>query len=392
MKHKKIILSIISLICLCVISFFTTYKIAEHKDKQVFNQNTSGEVKNVTEAAPPPAGESKKPLEQTKPIENTPAKPKISEVTISSVGDCTIGWDDKSAYSGSLKQVFKDKGEDYSYFFKNVAHIFKEDDITTANLETTFTDSTKKVEKKFNFKAPADYAKSLTLGSIEAVTIANNHTMDYSYEGLEDTKSALRDEGINFFGADERWITEVDGNKFGFLGYKMFSYDKTFLNNLKSDISELKKQGCTVIINFHWGIENDYTANNSEKYVAHYAIDNGADLIIGHHPHVIQGIEKYKGKIIAYSLGNFAFGGNRNPKDKDTFILQTKFKFEDNVLKSYGIKVIPCSISSVKSKNDYCPTPLEGGKKTALLNKLNKLSMNLDFSLKDDFFYIDVNN
>jgi len=91
-------------------------------------------------------------------------------------------------------------------------------------------------------------------------------------------------------------------------------------------------------------------------------------------------------------LGNFCFGGNSNPKDKDTFIFQSNFKFTNNNLTSIGIRVIPCSISSVDYKNDYCPTPLKGDAKINLLTKLNKISEHAGFEISDDFFYIDVNN
>jgi poly-gamma-glutamate synthesis protein (capsule biosynthesis protein) len=337
------------------------------------------------------SNEESKPEEESKPIEEV-IIPDIQEVLISSSGDSTIGWDDQFAYSGSLGDVFKKNNSDYSYFYKNVAHIFKADDITTTNLETTFTNATVKAIKQFNFRAPPEYAKVLTLGYIEGVTIANNHSRDYLEQGFTDTKNTLKKENINYFGEGEKWITNVKGHNFGFLGYKSYSYDKAFLNSLKNDIDSLKKQNAVVIINFHWGDEGIYYPNDVQKYLAHYAIDNGADLIIGHHPHVIQGIESYKGKIIAYSLGNFSFGGNRNPKDKDAFILQTKFNFVDQKLKSYGIKVIPCSVSSVSNLNDYCPTPLEGAKKDNFFKKLNNLSKNLIFELKDDFFFIDVNN
>lgn len=324
--------------------------------------------------------------------QETPIVPVSTEVILSSVGDCTIGWDSKFSLDGSLAQVFNDNGKDYSYFFKNVADIFRKDDITTANLETTFTTSTSKADKEFTFKAPPDYAKALTLASIEGVNIANNHIRDYLDKGLADTKSALKAENVNYFGEGEKWITEVKGIKFGFLGYRGFSYDNNFLSGLKKDIQELKSQNCIVVINFHWGIENSNYPNDIQKYLAHYSIDNGADLIIGHHPHVIEGLESYKGKIICYSMGNFCFGGNKNPVDKDTFIFQAKFKFEDNKLKSYGIRAIPCTISSVNYKNDYCPTPVDGSKKMDILSRLNKYSTNLNFKLDDNFYYIGVNN
>jgi poly-gamma-glutamate synthesis protein (capsule biosynthesis protein) len=369
--------------------FCLSLYIAYTFDGKLKNQ-ASNEQKTDTK---PPKTNDKNDNEQNNITDKEPINtPQSSEVTLSSVGDCTIGWDDKFPYAGSLGDVFKRNNNDYSYFFKNVADIFKSDDITTANLETTFTNATAKAEKQFNFKAPPEFVKSLTLGSIEGVTISNNHTRDYLEQGFTDTKNTLKKENINYFGEGQKWITEIKGNKFGFLGYKGFSYDKTYLKNLKNDIEALKKENCIVVINFHWGDEGKYIPNDVQKYLAHYSIDNGADLIIGHHPHVIQGIENYKGKLIAYSLGNFCFGGNKNPPDKDTFILQTKFKFEDKKLKSYGIRAIPCSVSSVSNLNDYSPIPLEGNRKDAFLKKINNYSSNLNFKLKDDFYFIDVNN
>jgi len=184
------------------------------------------------------------------------------------------------------------------------------------------------------------------------------------------------------------YITEIKGVKFGFLGYTGFSNSSSFLNKLKTDITSLKAQGCIVIINFHWGIEREYSPNETQKQIAHFAIDNGADMIIGHHPHVIQGIEQYKNKIICYSMGNFCFGGNANPSDKDTFIVQAIFNTENNKLKSYGIRVIPCSISSVSYTNDYCPTPMTGTKEENFLAKLNKLSPNAGFKISKEFFLL----
>ena len=157
------------------------------------------------------------------------------------------------------------------------------------------------------------------------------------------------------------------------------------MDKLKDDIEELKGQGCVVVINFHWGEEGSYYPNSTQKSIARYAIDQGADLIIGHHPHVIEGLEKYKDKIICYSLGNFCFGGNANPSDKDTFVLQTKFSFDNNKLTKYDIRVIPFSISSVKYINDYCPTPLSGDDKERLLKKINNASTNLGFQVTDSF-------
>jgi len=312
-----------------------------------------------------------------------------SEITISSVGDCTLGYDDNFGYSGSFPYIFDKNNKDYSYFFKNTSEIFRNDDLTTANLETTFTDATVKAHKTYNFKAPADQTKILTSGGIDAVNISNNHIYDYLGQGYEDTKTALTDAGIGYFGEGSSYIKEIDGVKFGFLGYTAFESSDSFLKKLKTDIASLKAKGCIVIINFHWGIEKSYSPNETQKKIAHYAIDNGADMIIGHHPHVVQGIETYNNKIICYSLGNFCFGGNKNPSDKDTFIAQAVFNVKGGLLKSIGFRVIPASISSTASYNDYCPTPLAGAEKDRFLAKLNGLSPGAGFKISDQFHYID---
>jgi len=323
-------------------------------------------------------------------VKTVQEKPVVkSEITISSVGDCTLGYDDDLGYSGSFPYIFDKNNKDYSYFFKNTTEIFKNDDLTTANLETTFTDATVKAEKTYNFKTPADQTKILTYGGIDAVNISNNHIYDYLDQGYEDTKTALTDAGIGFFGEGSSYIKEIDGVKFGFLGYRAFESSDSFLNKLKTDIASLKAEGCIVIINFHWGVERSYSPNETQKKIARYAIDNGADMIIGHHPHVVQSIETYNNKIICYSLGNFCFGGNKNPSDKDTFIAQAVFNTENSVLKSIGFRVIPASISSVDSYNDYCPTPLTGTKKEDFLAKLNGLSPDAGFKVSDQFHYID---
>lgn len=318
-----------------------------------------------------------------------------TDVVISSVGDCTLGTDDKFTFN-TMPAVLKKNNNDYSYFFKNVSSIFKSDDFTTANLETTLTNSNKKRYKgsgtTYNFKASPDYAKALTSAGIDSVNISNNHIYDYGDQGISDTIATLNDNNIKYFGEGHKLITEIKGIKFGFLGYTGFSDSSDFLQTMKNDIQYLKSQNCIVILNIHWGVENQYKQNAVQTHIAHTAIDSGADLIIGHHPHVVENLEVYKGKLICYSLGNFCFGGNSNPSDKDTFIIQSKFSFTNNNLNSYSFKLIPCSISSVSYINDYCPTPMSGNAKINFLNKINSLSSGLNFKISDDFYKINVNN
>ena len=341
------------------------------KDKEITTSKDKLENKNTKKAA---------------------KKDGYSEVLISFGGDSTIGHDTKFAFANSLPDVLSKNNNDFSYFYKNVASIFKNDDISIVNLETVFTNSKDRAEKQFNFKADPSYAQALPLGHIEGVDISNNHIYDYKQKGFDDTLEALKTNNINYFGEGHTWIKEVNGVKFAFLGYTGYNDYAEFRQKLEKDIKKLKDEGCIVIINLHWGSENSYYPTETQVNLAHFAIDKGADLIIGHHPHVIQGIEQYNGKIICYSLGNFCFGGNFNPKDKDTFIFQAKYKLKNGKAESYGVKVIPCSISSVNYINDYCPTPLQGEEKERVLKKLNGLSSKAGFKITDEFYNIDVKN
>ena len=389
-NRKKFRRNISLLIFICAILTLAIFKTVSYTLNK-FNSNheiSSEDKKQPIQEAPS--------IAVNKPVTPTVvAKPPVArnvEVLLSAVGDCTIGTDSKFGYENTLPAMALKPNNDFSYYFKNVYNIFSRDDVTIANLETTFTDSNDKEEKQFNFKAGPEYAKSLTLGSIEGVNLSNNHIYDYKQKGFNDTKLALAKDKINYFGEGSKWITKIKEQPFGFLGYRGWSLDQSFLDKLKKDILELKKTNSVIVINFHWGNENQYYPIDAQKQLAHFAIDNGADIILGHHPHVIQGIEQYKSRIIAYSLGNFCFGGNSNPKDKTTFIFQSNFKYTNNNLTSIGVRVIPCSISSVDYTNDYCPTPLKGDAKINLLTNLNKLSQNSGFKISDEFFYINVNN
>ena len=149
----------------------------------------------------------------------------------------------------------------------------------------------------------------------------------------------------------------------------------------------LENQGAEVVIPyFHWGIERSYEPYDVQQNLARFAIDNGADAVIGSHPHVIQSMENYKGKLIAYSMGNFCFGGNSNPPDKRTFILQLKANIEDDKLVNFEYKVLPAMVSSRSDRNDYIPTLATGENKANILKTLNELSPTLNGNIKDEFF------
>ena len=230
----------------------------------------------------------------------------IKSFTITAVGDCTIGWDTKFGKGNRFDTVIEKNNKDYGYFFKLVKSIFEDDDITYANFEGTLTNETTKVEKAFNFKASPDFVKVLKEGNIEVVGLANNHSYDYGTQGLLDTKETLEKNKIDYFGGTEYLIKEVKGLKIGFFG--LIDIPGRKYKEIDKAIKYLKDNNCDLIIAaMHWGIEKDYNQSDEQIKEGHYLIDNGVDLVIGTHPHVIQGIEEYDGSVIAHSLGNFCF-------------------------------------------------------------------------------------
>lgn len=299
-------------------------------------------------------------------------------ITISSMGDCTLGTDESFDQSTSFNAYYNEYGADY--FFKNVRSILEADDLSVVNFEGTLTEETSRADKTFAFKGPAKYTDILTGSSVEAANIANNHSKDYGTKSQEDTIENLSNAGIATFGYENVVVVDVKGIKVGLTGIYELAEHEQKATQIKENIQVLKDAGAQIIIvNFHWGIEKEYTPNATQKKLAHLAIDEGADLVIGHHPHVLEGIEKYNGKYIAYSLGNFCFGGNKNPSDKDTMIFQQTFTIDTDgkVADDDSINIIPCSLSSSSNKNDYCPTPLEGDEAERVRQKIEKYSEGL---------------
>ena len=297
-------------------------------------------------------------------------------LTLSVVGDCTLGTDETFDYDTSLNAYYENYGADY--FLQNVRSIFSADDLTIANFEGTLTDSDEREDKTFAFKAPASYASILTGGSVEAVNTANNHSHDYGEQSFNDTLAALDDAGIVHFGYDETAVMDVKGIKVGLVGiYELYDHLERE-QQLKDNIAKVKADGAQlIVVIFHWGNETETIPDSNQTTLGRIAIDEGADLVCGHHPHVLQGIETYKGRNIVYSLGNFCFGGNSSPSDMDTMIYQQTFTIDANGVKKDNVtNIIPCSISSAAydGYNNYQPTPAEGDETTRILGKINERS------------------
>lgn len=305
--------------------------------------------------------------------------PEVQEttITISAAGDCTLGTDEGFNYKRSFKGKY-DAVQDPAYFFQNVQPVFAQDDLTIVNMEGTLTEETTREPKQFAFKGDAEYAKILTAGAVETANLANNHSFDYGKKSYEDTITAIEAEGISSFGYERTAVMDIKGVKVGLAGVYELAEHIDCKQDLLDNIASLKEQGAQIIIvSFHWGQEKENVPNDVQVELAHTAIDNGADLVLGHHPHVLQGIEEYKGKNIVYSLGNFCFGGNSAPSDMDTMIFQQTFTVKDGKLQEDNVtNILPCKISSAYEEgyNNYQPILAEGEQKEKIFERLSEYS------------------
>ncbi len=296
-----------------------------------------------------------------------------SAITISAVGDCTLGSDYRVAGApGSFHKAMDDWNNDASVPFAGVVHILRQDDLTIANLETPLSRAKPAVGNTFVFNGKPEYAQILAKGSVELVNLANNHTGDFGPEGAKQTVMAVEAEHVGSFGngrIDKRTVKGVEVVNIGYLGGGRGTREKVV-----KDVLKHKRPNNLVIVSFHWGVEGLNVPTDDQRTMAHAVIDAGANLVLGHHPHVLQGIETYHGKHIVYSLGNFVFGGHSNPADKDSMIYQEVFVSEGGEVVTKENRFLPVRISSVKTHNDFKPVLLEGDDKARVIARVASYS------------------
>ncbi len=335
---------------------------------------------------------------EAEPIETqTPAAtPKPTEapesdlvtITISAAGDCSLGNHREQEYNCSFVQAY-DKEGGAEYFLRNVKDIFAADDLTIVNLEGVLTTSNEaQTGRTYNIKGDPSYAKILTEGSVEMVSMGNNHRLDYGLVGTADTEDALEAEGIQYAYDNNVAVYETKGIRIGFISVNEVAWGlgtETLVKEGIEKLQSLEEAPHMIVVACHWGIEKDNQPEAYQLELGKKCIDMGADLVLGHHPHVLQGIEEYKGKLIVHSLGNFSFGANRNPADKDTMIFQQTFTFVDGVKQEDMVaKVIPCTVSSISHRNNFQPTPLEGEDAERVIGRLNAYSADLGVAIAED--------
>lgn len=296
------------------------------------------------------------------------------ELLLTFTGDCILGTDEFFAWDTGFNAYYEMYGPEY--FLDNVRDIFQADDLTIINMEGTLTEETERLDKQFAFKGEPAFVDILASSSVEAANMANNHSHDYGEQSFLDTVNVLEKNDIQTFGYDDTAILTVKDVKVGFFGIYELDNHLEQIPQVKANMAKLKEDGADIIVAvFHWGNELETVPDENQITLAHLAIDEGADVVVGHHPHVVQGIDTYKGKTIAYSLGNFCFGGNTRPTEMDTMIFQQKFTIDTaREITDSEYKIIPCSVSSTSEFNNYQPVVLTGSEAERVQNVIEERS------------------
>ncbi len=296
----------------------------------------------------------------------------VDTVLISAVGDCTLGGDTNgTGLEARFAKAVANYG--YDYFFANVRDLFAEDDFTIVNVEGVLTTrKEKRSGRTYNMRGDPSYAKILTAGNVDVCNVANNHALDFLIDGLYDTRAALEGEGLAVCGYKQVHYAEIKGIKVGFLGISAWEYDD---DEIEQMVRSARENCDLLIVSVHWGEERVNRFPREQRRTGERMVDAGADLVIGNHSHVYGEFYKYKGKYIIYSLGNFCFGGNRNPNDKRCIIFQQAFGImEDGGIVDAGINIIPAAISGHSDTNDYQPRIMGIDEGKDLLTNVAKIS------------------
>lgn len=304
-----------------------------------------------------------------------------ADLTLTFTGDCTFGYFNELDTAARFPYIYEHSGS-VTYPFDLTRQVFAADDITMINFEGTLTESTKHKRKQFYFRGKPEYVNILPSSSVEAVTVENNHSYDYYDTGYNDTVDTLKKAGIFCTSRYDPAVIDVRDYRVVMLSLCLIdiNFSDEYREQLENYIARYKNNSTVIVMNLHWGIEMAGVPQKSQIKAAHEMIDAGVDLVIGNHPHVPQGIERYNGHYIFYSLGNFSFGGNAKAKRPDTFMVRAMFGRDGDgkaVLKRFS--VIPClTTSSGSVVNNYRPTPLYGKRGQQLIDRLISLSSHLN--------------
>lgn len=319
-------------------------------------------------------------------------------VTIAAAGDTVLGYNLQDHFDAQLA-LGRPREELFDLYFRGVREVLTKADLAIVNLECPFTERGEKLAKNFNFRARPELAQILRRGGVAAVSLANNHAMDYGADGMRDTRQALTDVGIRHFGtgntlqeARSPLIIDRNGFRLGFLGYyfqstedmlepaEIFALpDRPGVAGVYTDLAQIKAMVAedvaalvpnvdAVIPFFHWGREGKYVVGDYQREIAYLAIERGARAILGAHPHRLHGVEVHNGAPIFYSLGNFVYGGIKNPEDTLTMIAELRIDHE-----KVEADVVPVRYTNWPDV-PYQPVVLEGADRRRALARITELS------------------
>lgn len=294
-----------------------------------------------------------------------------TQITLTFGGDCVLGSEERSRkLEESFDSVVARQGE--SWPFSGLADIFHTDDLSMVNLENVLKDNSSGMNPRLhNFRGPSAFANILKLGGVDLVNLANNHFPDYGQEGKNSTRRALNNHGIPYAGYSSLHIATFGEVRIGFAGIRETIFHQN-RGRIAQEIAELKKRGADYIVyTCHFGVEYEPNHNELQTLMARTAIDAGANLVIGHHPHLVQGIERYQDGLIFYSLGNLVFGGNLELTTFDGLLVQVRLDFEDRLLRRTAVRLIPVITSGARPANDFRPQPATGTDKERILQAIN---------------------
>ena len=309
------------------------------------------------------------------------------ELRLAAVGDIMLG--------GTAAPEMRKYG--YDYPFELTRDILKQAQIVFGNLEGPLTDGgVAGTEKQYLFRSPPDkVAPALARAGFTIVSLANNHTLDYGPEGLADTRAALAQAGIGHVGAGQNLAEArqpvymmVDGVTVAFLAYSLTFPEEFWAGPdkpgtafghehfVRTDVMATREKADLVVVSFHWGQEGKTELRDYQTQLAHAAIDAGASAVLGHHPHILQGVERYKHGVILYSLGNFAFGSFSNTATRSAIALLT---FRDR--QWHELRMIPLNVKNAEVV--FQPRPLVGREAAEVVEHLQQLSQSLGTALEN---------
>lgn len=277
------------------------------------------------------------------------------DITLSFVGDMILATNKDSFYSGSFRDYAAE--QDPTYFLSNVRHIFEADDFTIANVENVFSDRAlipvhKDYDPAFWFISPASNINILSSSGVEGAMIANNHIRDYGTEGYNDSVAAITNAGMQYGDASRIMYFEKGGYVVAVICSGLWSESQA--NNIVNLIKQAENHSHYQAVIFHGGTEKIHAPEEWKQRAARKLVDNGADLVVGGHPHVLQPREIYNGVEIVYSIGNFCYGGHRYPENRTVIYQMTLNIGKDLTLRSSASNMIPCYVYT-GSINNFQP-------------------------------------